>query len=66
MSISENYNDEVHAFYETAKRLADTDILNLGKKIAYLPDDEERDFLLNVSTYFLQKRQKDVIKKGLF
>jgi hypothetical protein len=66
MSDQINYADEFHNFYETAKRLVDTEVLDVGKKINKVSDSEEQDFLMAVTTFFLQKRQKEVIEKGLF
>lgn len=66
MSDSKSYSEEFHYFYETAKRLVDNDVLDVGKKIEKVSDSDEQDFLMAVTTYFLQKRQKEVIEKGLF
>jgi hypothetical protein len=66
MIIPANYSDEFHNFYETAKRLVERDVLDFDKKVTKIPDSEEQDFLMAVTTYFLQKRQKEVIEKGLF
>jgi hypothetical protein len=66
LAISQTFGDEFHDFYETAKKLVDKDVVDFGRKITEIPDNEEREFLLDVTTFFLQKRQKEVIKKGLF
>jgi hypothetical protein len=66
MSVSANYTDEFHSFYETAKRLVETDVLDYDKKVTKIDNIEEQDFLMATTTYFLQKRQKEAIEKGIF
>jgi hypothetical protein len=66
MDITKGYTNEFHKFYETAKRLVDNDVTDFGDRITEITNNEERDFFLDVTTFFLQKRQKEVIEKGLF
>jgi hypothetical protein len=66
LSVSKEYTTDFHNFYETAKKLVDTDVARFGDKLTEIPDNEEREFFLDVTTFFLQKRQKEVIEKGLF
>jgi hypothetical protein len=44
----------------------DEDILAVDKKLYNISNTEEQDFLFAVMTFFLQKRQKEVIDRGLF
>jgi hypothetical protein len=60
------YTKRFHEFYENAKELVDRDILNISEKLDEIPDSEEKEFYFAVMTHFLQKRQKDVINRGLF
>jgi hypothetical protein len=60
------YTAEFHKLYVNAKKLVDDDILDISNKINNLNDSEEKDFYFAVMAHFLQKRQKEVINKGLF
>jgi hypothetical protein len=61
-----DYTKRFHELYENARELVDKDISDWGDKLIDISDKDEQDFYLAVTTYFLQKRQKDVIDKGLF
>jgi hypothetical protein len=60
------YTAEFHELYINAKKLVDEDIAEWGGKMNDINDPQERDFYLSVVTHFLQKRQQDVINKGIF
>jgi hypothetical protein len=60
------YSIEFHNLYVNAKKLVDNDILDISNKLNDLNDPEEKDFYFAVMAHFLQKRQKEVIDKGLF
>jgi hypothetical protein len=61
-----DYTKRFHELYENARELVDKDILDIDGKLKEIPDSEEKDFYFAVMTHFLQKRQKDVINRGLF
>jgi hypothetical protein len=61
-----DYTKEFHALYEKAKELVDKNILDVGDKITNISGKEEKDFYVALHDFFLQKRQREVIAKGLF
>jgi hypothetical protein len=58
-----DYTNEFHNFYETAKKLVDDDLFDFNSKVCNIPNEDEQDFLMAVTTYFLQKHQEEVINK---
>jgi hypothetical protein len=60
------YTVEFHNLYVNAKKLVDNYIAEWGGKMDDIADPQERDFYISVVTHFLQKRQQDVINKGIF
>jgi hypothetical protein len=63
-AMSENYKEEFHDFYETAKRLVDNDLADFDSKIEYVNSSEERKFLMAVTSFFLQRHQEEIINKA--
>lgn len=54
---------ELENLYEICKDMTDDDLTELLKKSKSY---EEQAFYVAVSDFFLQQRQKEVIKKGIF
>jgi hypothetical protein len=61
-----DYTKRFHELYENAKELVDKNILDIGDRITNVSDKEEQDFYVALHDFFLQKRQREVIEKGLF
>lgn len=54
---------EFKKFYEMSGEMTHDDLLEL---LESTENDEEQGFYVAVSDYFLQKRQQEVIAKGIF
>jgi hypothetical protein len=60
-----NYKEKFHELYENTKELVDEEILDIGDRLDAVSNDE-KEFYLYLLDFFLQKRQNEVISRGLF
>jgi hypothetical protein len=58
--------NECHNLYVAAESLVQKGADAFGDNIFQISDEKEREFLLVINDFFLQKRQKQVINEGLF
>jgi hypothetical protein len=61
-----NYAEKFHELYENTKELVDKNILDIGDKLDAVQENDEKEFYLYLLDFFLQKRQNEVISRGLF
>jgi hypothetical protein len=61
-----NYTEKFRELYENTKELADKNILDIGDKLDSVSGNDEKEFYLYLLDFFLQKRQNEVISRGLF
>ncbi|MDR0986181.1 MAG: hypothetical protein LBL98_00595 [Ruminococcus sp.] len=57
---------ELKKEFQAIKELMEKDILDVIMKLDTIDEAEDKELCLTIMTYFLQKRQKEVIKEGLF
>lgn len=61
MENSINKTEQIHKLYEECKKVFEPSV-EWSNEIRNIEDEDEKDFYVKVSNFFLQQRQREVIK----
>lgn len=62
--MKNNTAKKIHKLYEESKKIIET--IEIGEGITAAENKTEQDFYLLLHDFFLQQRQKEAIKDGVF
>lgn len=63
--MNNNMAKQTHKIYEESKKLVET---SMGKmnELSEIEDTSEREFYVAIRNFFMQQKQKELIKEGIF
>jgi len=64
--MNEKEYEKIHEIYLMSKELVEKNLSGFPKNIVYTSDMDERDFIITIRDFFLQKRQRKIIAEECY